>query len=152
MSEDFIPINTQEEFDSRIKERLERERKATEKKFEGYTSPDDLNGVKAEYDEQIKKLNEKYAGYDSTIAEKDKKIKEYETASVKARVARELDLPYNAVDFLNGEDEEAIKKSATVLKGMFGSSNGAPHVDHENEPGNKSDEAYKQVLKSLKNG
>ena len=41
MSE-FKAITTQEEFDEIIKDRLERERKTVEKKFEGYMSKDEV--------------------------------------------------------------------------------------------------------------
>ena len=41
MSE-FKPINTQEEFDIAIKDRISRERK----KFEGYLSPEQVEGLK----------------------------------------------------------------------------------------------------------
>lgn len=69
----FKKIETQEEFDEAIKERLVRENKKYEgwtspeqlqqlkdgyekdalKKYEGYTSPDDLQAVKDDYDSQI---------------------------------------------------------------------------------------------------
>ena len=40
----FEPINTQEEFDAAVKDRLAREAK----KYEGYTSPDDLEKIREE--------------------------------------------------------------------------------------------------------
>ena len=37
----FKPIETQEELNNLIKDRLKRERESTEKRFEGYISPED---------------------------------------------------------------------------------------------------------------
>lgn len=39
MSEEFKPIETQEELDKIITNRLKRERESTEKRFEGWISP-----------------------------------------------------------------------------------------------------------------
>lgn len=54
----FTPINTQEEFDDAIKERLAREKK----KYEGYMSPDDVQALKDTYStsnsEELKNLKD----------------------------------------------------------------------------------------------
>ena len=39
--EGFKPIESQEELDNIIKDRLKRERESTQKKYEGWISPDD---------------------------------------------------------------------------------------------------------------
>ena len=56
MAEEFKSINTQEDFDARIKERLERAEKAVKKSFDGWTSPDDLKAIQAKHEEELKKL------------------------------------------------------------------------------------------------
>ena len=121
---DFTPITTQEQFDAAIKERLER----AYKKYEGYTSPDDLEKIRAEYDKQIADLNsaaeasaKKYANFEKELADRDSKIKGFETASIKTRVAHELGLPYGASEFLKGDDEATIKESAEAFKKLQGS-------------------------------
>ena len=50
---DFTPITTQEQLDNLIKDRLGRERETLAKKYEEYTSPDDLSKIKGDYDKQI---------------------------------------------------------------------------------------------------
>lgn len=128
MSE-FTPITSQEEFDKAISERLRRERE----KYEGWISPDQIkegyvaidavNQLKSDYEKKIEELNgsadesaKKYADFDQQLAERDAKIKGFETASIKTRVAFEMGLPYGSADFLKGEDEETIKQSAAALK------------------------------------
>jgi len=150
---DFTPITTQEAFDAAISDRLKRERD----KYEGYASPKDLEKIRGEYDKQISDLNKamedqakKYASFDKTIAEKDAKIKGYETASVKTRIAHELGLPYGAAEFLKGEDEDSIKESAEQVKKLFGSGQRtAPQANTEPPQGDSKTEAYRQVLRQL---
>lgn len=71
--EDFNPITTQEEFDERIKERLGREAK----KYEKYTSPDDLEKIKADYQKQIDGLN-------TSIQEKESQYADFDSFTKKA--------------------------------------------------------------------
>lgn len=148
---DFKEIKTQEEFNAAIGERLKREREAVKKEFEGYLSPEDAAKKYAGYlspEDETKK----YAGYLSPeeAAKKDAKIKGYETNSVKMRIAHEAGLSYEAAEFLRGEDEESIKKSAESLKGLVGASNIAPLASTEGIPGDAKDAALKKTLRDLK--
>lgn len=150
---DFTPITTQEAFDAAISDRLKREKE----KYNDYTSPKDLEKLKADYDKQIADLNKameaqtkKYADYEKNIADRDAKIKGYETASVKTRIAHELGLPYGAADFLKGEDENSIKESAEQVKKLFGTNQRtAPQANTELAQGDSKTEAYRQVLRQL---
>lgn len=149
----FTPINTQEEFDAAIKDRLAREAK----KFEGYTSPEDLKKLKDEHAEEVKKLNGKIdsanqqiAAKDKEISDRDVKIKGYETDSVKKRIAHEAGLPDDAADYLKGEDAEALKKSAESLKAIIGEKPAAPLRDTEQHAGGELDAAYRGMLAGLK--
>ena len=114
MSE-FKTIETQEDFDAAIKARLDRNTKTVtdevKKSYEGYLSPD-----------EVKKLNEQIASLNSQLTEKETAItdltaknKAYETASVKARIAREKGLPYELAERLSGESEEDIAADADKL-------------------------------------
>lgn len=158
------PITTSEQLDSIVSERtnsivqtrLEREAK----KYASYTSPEDLKAMQEKYDKQIGDLNgalstanEKAAKYDADIAERDAKIKGYETASVKTRIAHELGLPYEMHSRLNGETEEEIRKDAEALAKLFeASSNPAPMASAEpkvKETDSKT-AAYKEMLRQMK--
>ena len=153
---DFTPITTQEQFDAAIKDRLDR----AKAKYEGYTSPQDLEKIKAGYDKQIADMTaaadataKKYANYDKELADRDTKIKGFETASIKTRVAHEVGLKYEAIQFLQGEDEKSITESAKALKSLTDSTQKktAP-ISTADPSGSSRDAAYKSVLSSLTKG
>ena len=150
---DFKVIENQEQLDAIISERLKRERETIKKEYEGFLSPEDAAKKYAGYlspdDEKTK-----YKGYLSPeeVAKKDAQIKKYETDSAKTRIANELGLPYGTVEFLKGDDEDAIRKSAEALKSFMGSSASAPLADTEPPMGDAKDVAMKNVLNGLKGG
>ena len=117
---DFKVIETQEQLDEIIRDRIARaEAKAQEK----YADYDSLKAQLSEKDEQItalssqlKETTDKVAGYDEQIKELEGKISAYATDAVKTRVAHEMGLPYEYVTRLNGSNEEEIKADAKVLK------------------------------------
>lgn len=166
---DFTPITTQEQLNSVIGDRLRRAEENTRKQYEGYLSPED---VKKQYEgymspedvkEQTEKLqtqlatvqgslktaNEKSAGYEKDIAEKDAKIKGYEINAMKQRVAHEAGLAYGAVDFIQGEDEESIKASAEKFKALVGGRHSAPGFNNEPPVGNGTKDSIKKLVKGL---
>lgn len=121
---EFAPITTQEQFDAAIGERLKRERETIAKKYGDY---DELKNKVADYEKQIGQMNKaaddaakKYAGYDKDLADLQDKVKGYETASVKTRIAHEVGLPYELAGRLSGEDEAAIRKDAEALSKLLG--------------------------------
>ena len=153
----FEVIDTQEKLDAVIGERIKRERETTAKKYEGYISPDDYKTKTADLEKQIGDLNaalkdasDKVAGHEKTIAERDSKIKEYETASVKSRIAHEVGLSYDAIDFIRGDDEDSIRQSAESLKSLVGVKQVPPLANQEGNQGNDEDAALRKTLRSLK--
>ena len=70
-----------------------------------------VNSVVVFVNDQIKTLTDEKAAFEAKLTEKDGQIAKYEIDSVKTRIAREAGLSYEAISFLQGEDEEAIKKS-----------------------------------------
>lgn len=155
---DFTPIETQEQLDAVIGERIKRERETSAKKYEGYLSPDDFKSKTADYEKQIgdltnalKEANDKAANHEKEIADMDTKIKAYETASVKSRIAHEIGLSYDAIDFLKGDDEDSIRKSAESLKSLVGSNkHAAPLANPEGSSGTDEDAVLRKTLRSLK--
>lgn len=154
MSDEFKVISTQEEFDAAIKSRLEREKN---KFMDQLAGMDDLkaqleaaNKQNGELGAALKEAQDKISGFDSLIAEKDKQLKNYEIGSVKTKVANELNLGYEAVNFLQGEDEESIRKSAEALKNLVGAKT-PPLASGEKLPSADNSEAgLKQLLRNLK--
>lgn len=150
---DFKAIETQEQFDAAIGERLKRERETVRKEFAGYLSPEDVAKQYAGY-LSPKDVETKYKDYiaPEKAAELNAKIKGYETNSVKMRIAHEKGLSYEAVNFLSGEDEESIKKSAESLKELMliGASGVAPLASTEARVPDATEAALKNTLKGLK--
>ena len=148
---DFKVIETQEQLEAVLGERLKRERETVKKEFAGYLSPEDVSKKYEGYlspDDVIKK----YEGYLSPeeVAKKDAKIKGYETDSVKTRIAHEVGLSYDAVSFLKGEDEESIRKSAQTLISLVGKNNVSPLASTESHVSDNETQALKNTLKGLK--
>ena len=149
----FEPIETQEAFDAAIKSRIDRNTKSVTdevtKKYEGYISPEDASKQTAELNKEIKDLTAKLGERDSSIADLTAKNKAYETASVKTRIAREYNIPYELADRLSGDTEDDIKKDAEKLSAFVGRKKTAPLFDLDSG-GGKDDSAYKNLLKSIR--
>lgn len=113
---EFQPINTQEELDRVLASRLQRERDTVTKSFQAQITERDekITGFEstiADLNKQIESLN----GQTGRVAELEAKIREYETASVKTRIARETGLPAELADRLSGADEAAMRADAENL-------------------------------------
>lgn len=150
MSE-FVPITSQEDFDKAVEERLKAERETIKNQYKGYLSPDT---VKKQYEGYLspEQVEEKYKGYltPEQAAEKDKKIKGYEIESLKARIARENNIPYELAGRLTGETEEDIKKDAEALAKIWREQNGAPLASTEPSGADSKRTAMKRMLSNLK--
>ena len=132
MSE-FKVIESQEQFDALVQERIARAKDSVRKEYDGWVKPDDLSGQLADKDKeiasltaQISTLNEEKSAFDGTLAEKDKTIQQYEIGSVKTKIAHEMGLSYEAVSFLQGDDEESIRKSAESFATIIKANNKQP--------------------------
>lgn len=162
MSE-FTPINTQDEFDIAIKERLKREREAQAKKYEGWISPEDQQKRSAEYDKQIKALQDAATESEKTIAEKDAKIAEgakYRTDLEKTRIALAEGLKIEYADRLRGETEAEWRADAKTLAKDFAAAHrtaplGSPEGSPRSGPTDKKaaeKAAYKSMLAGIESG
>jgi hypothetical protein len=147
---EFKTIETQEELDGIIRERLARNTESVEKRFEGYTSPEDLVKKTESLTGQINTLKSQLAEKDTAVADLTAKNKAYETASVKTRIAREYGLPYELADRLSGESEADIKKDAEVFSKFIGKSHTAPLGSTEKGGSDSKTAAYKNLLSGLK--
>lgn len=113
---EFQPINTQEELDRVLASRLQRERDTVTKSFQAQITERDekITGFEStikDLNKQIESLN----GQTGRVAELEAKVREYETASVKTRIARETGLPAELADRLSGADEAAMRADAENL-------------------------------------
>lgn len=122
---DFKTINTQEEFDNAIKDRLNRAENKIRDEYKTWISPEDQKKAADAYKAEVETLKqahakelEKYAGYDQKISDYESKIHGFEVSALKMRIAQEKKLPPESVEFLQGEDEQSITESAERLAGL----------------------------------
>jgi hypothetical protein len=146
----FKPIETQEELNNIIKDRLKRERESTEKRFEGWISPDEHAKALAESNKAFDDYKKAHEGDEALIKDLTAKNKSYETASLKSRIAHEVGLSYEWIGRISGEDEKSIRADAESLKKLVGAGQTVvlPTKNPEaNE--NVSDNKYKAVLNGI---
>lgn len=155
MSE-FKVIESQEEFDARIKDRIER---AKEKAIEDYKTEikktiDDLKSENSSLKNEVagyKESLEEVKGKDETIKGLNEKISAFERAEVKRNIALEYGLPFKLADKISGDDEDSMKKDAEVMAKYFSNSKKSyepPLKSYENKVDEK-DQALKKLLDGL---
>ena len=95
-------------------EELEKQIAELNEKFSG------TEAKSKEYDEQIASFKAKNDELSGLLAEKDKTIKAYELDKQKLNIAAEFNIPSNAINFLQGDSEDALRESAKQLKSVIG--------------------------------
>ena len=108
MSE-FKVIETQEQLDKVIGERI---RRAEEKAAEKYSDYEAIKTQNEEYAKQIAQLQEATKGNQGTINELKAQVQNYESSSLKTKIALEIGLPYQMAGRLSGNNEEEIRADA----------------------------------------
>lgn len=149
MSE-FKPITTQEEFDAAIKARLSREK-------EKYGDYDQLKSRVTELEEEnvglkstIEVHNQSKADADKQLEEMQKQITDYETTSLRTRIALQNGLPYDLADRLQGTDEETLKADAERLVSFIKPiEHVAPMRNLEPALEKNEDTSYKNLVQGL---
>lgn len=149
MSE-FKTIETQEELDNIVKERIRRER-------EKYSDYEELKNRVSELETENSALKstveddkQTRADLDAQITDLQGKVTNYETASLRTRIALQNGLPYDLADRLQGTDEEALKADAERLAGfMRPATPQAPLRDTEPPIGDNKEMQMKQMLRDL---
>jgi hypothetical protein len=148
---DFTVIETQEQLDAVIGDRLNRERETAEKKYKDYLSPED---VAKKYEGYLspEDVEKKYKDYLSPedAAKKDAQIKGYETDSAKTRIALELGIPYEMAGRLKGDDEKSIREDAKIMAKLIANPKVPPLKSTETVGNSKTAAAYKTLLGNLK--
>lgn len=159
MSE-FKTITTQEEFDSIVKDRLDRQAKKTadevKKSFEGWLSPDDVKAKTAALEKQIAdltaKLGDSKAAYDKLDGEK----KALELDRAREAAARDAGLPFELAGRLTGTTPDELKADAKALSKLVSGKQGGPYVQPLFQAGraegvaSATDAAYAAMLEEMK--
>lgn len=150
MSE-FKIIETQEELDNIVKERIRRERE----KFSDY---DELKKRVSELETENGTLKTSIEETKKTITESEAqitdlqgKVSNYETASLRTRIALQNGLPYDLADRLQGTDEASLTADAERLAGFMRPAPvpQAPLKDVEPEVSSGKELEMRQMLKEM---
>ena len=141
----FTPIETQEQLDAVLGERLTRAKEATRKEFDGWISPEelqkqtaDLNEKMGVLDSQIKSLTEEKETLKNQLSEKDTTIAKYEADSVKTKIVVGAGLRMDYASRLRGETEEEWRADAEALAKDFAAAHTPPLGSSEPKPDKKT--------------
>lgn len=151
---EFKIIETQEELDKIIQDRLTRQKESLEKQFSDYdqlktriTELETENGALKTAAEETKGTLE---GHEKEVAELNAKIAGYETASLRTKIALQNGLPFDLAERLVGTDEESLKADAERLAGFIKPTTPTPPLkDPESPAGSNENGAYKNLLENL---
>lgn len=146
----FKAIETQEELDRIIQERLSREKG----EFADYDEIKTRNAaLEAELDDlksTIEDSSNAAKTHEQTIADLNKQIAEKETVNLRTRIALQNGLPIDLADRLVGDDEESIKADAERLASFVSKKQTPPPLKNtENNLGEGKDGAYKNLIENL---
>ena len=149
----FKAIETQDELDRIISERLSRQKESFEKQLTDY---DQLKTAKADLESQVGTLQstieQSKSGqedYTKQISNLTSKVAGYETANLRTRIALQNGLPYDLADRLVGEDEESIKLDAERLSSFVAKPHSAPLKDVEPNIQKDENSAYRKLVEGL---
>lgn len=153
----FKAIETQEELDRIIGERVAKEKERLERNSPFKAELDQLKTAKADLESQVGTLQstieQSKAGqedYTKQISDLTSKVAGYETANLRTRIALQNGLPYDLADRLVGEDEESIKADAERLSSFVTKQHLAPLKDVEPNIQKDENSAYRKLVEGLK--
>ena len=145
-----------------LKEKLRRAEEDAETLKDVQKELDDLKKKTDGSKDWEKKYNDEHKAFDDykkvhegdeqTIKELTAKNKEYETATLKSRIAHEVGLSYEWISRISGDDEQSIRSDAESLKKLVGSGNNVPipTKSTETETPNAHNVSVKSVLNGIK--
>ena len=149
---DFTPINTQEELNRIIGDRILKAKESAASEYKTQLAERDQKIT--DFETKVSDLNkqiETLSANAGKITELEAKVREYESNSVKMRIARETGLPIDLADRITGADETAMREDAEMLaKLMKGQQPVAPMYTHGGDGGDGKDQALKSLLSNIR--
>lgn len=127
---DFTPIETQEQLNAIIGERISRAEQKAAEKYSDYDSVKKQNeeyaSQLADLQKQLQTQTEKIESHQAEVDSLNAKVRNYESSSLKTRIALETGLPYKMAERLTGEDEKTIRQDAEMMVQLMGNNKTAP--------------------------
>lgn len=130
MAEEFIPINSEEDFAARVAERY---------------------GDVANLQQQITTLTGERDAHAATIAQQETQIKGFQMSALREKIAREKGLPHEMAARLSGETEKDIRSDADAVAAMIRTIKGPAPLAQTETPTEEGDRAaLRNMLRNLK--
>lgn len=159
---EFKPIETQEQFNAMLKDRLERHEASIRKEYEGYLSHEQVQEQYKDYDamksqiesfgkerEQFNSQLEKYKDIDALLVEKDNEISSLRNREMKINVAIKNGMDLKLADRLQGSTVEELQEDFNSNWSSFVRPKVAPSRNGEHKLSN-NESPYQSLLKGLK--
>lgn len=157
---DFKVIETQEELNRVIGERLAREKEKfadyeeLKQKAEAYDAIQNrVNELETE-NSNLKQLMENHAGeiegYKTQISDFEKTVEGYKSDQLKVNIALRNGLPLDFANRLQGQSEEELNADAEKFAGIFSKSKVVAPLKEVEPPVESSDAAYRSLANSIK--
>lgn len=148
MANEFTPITTQEELNSVIGDRLNRQKESIEAKYSDYDEVKSTNKtLQAEIEKLKDETSEKIKSFDDIKNELDS----LKLERMKHDVARKNGIPFEMATRLSGNNEKELEEDAKTMASFFTKSKSqAPLKTYENKQVDEKTTAYKKLLKDLK--
>lgn len=126
---EFNPINTEEEFAAAVRER--------------YGDVENLQG-------QITTLTGERDAHAATIADLQNQVAGYQTAELKAKIAKEFGIPANMAGRLSGKDEQAMRADAKDLAAQLDAHKGRDPGKDKEKGGSEGGNGLLAMLRNMK--
>lgn len=140
---EFTPINTQEEFDALISDRIQRAQNTVRKEYADYDSvKSELSTAKTD----LEKAAQQNTDLSNQIKELQEKLSKSETDSAKTRIALEMGLPLEMCSRLQGKTEDELREDAKGLASLFTRQNVPPLFNPEAQAEDTKQKALKGLL------
>lgn len=146
MSE-FKKIETQEELDKIISDRLSRQKEKILKDYSDYETVRNENVSLKKSLEDLKSSNKDFEDFKEKFSKLENENKSLKLKSLKLKIASEYGIPLNLAERLNGFDENSLKEDALSLSDFFKQDFVAPLKEQEKKGDN---DPYKNLLENLK--
>lgn len=146
---DFKTIETQEQLNEVIKDRLVREREAVKKEYEEkYKDYEDLKTRATGFDDEKKNLEDTILQGKADLDKLQTENKRLTGEALKVKIALQNGIPFEMAAKLSGDDEESLNKDAqNMAKYMQG--NKPPLRNPESKSAEAGETAYKNLVKGL---
>lgn len=153
---DFNVIETQEQLNEVIKERLEQKERMVRESYANYMSPEDQEKLKKGFEEEIAKLQKQFDEDKETTAQLKAQIEAANAEVSKAKldaarikIATEYGIPIELSGRLMGDSEEALREDAKALSQFAAPKQVAPPFNPEKAKGSAKEEALQAMADAL---